>query len=90
MADKRMNQFQQVTDAEYVYVEDMNGSQGKIEWNNIIKKIITKSLENKNFLSENDSLDTIEMLLVMLMDIMITRVYGGLLYHSVLKVIKSN
>lgn len=60
MADKRMNQFQQVTDAEYVYVEDMNGSQGKIEWNNIIKKIITKSLENKNFLSENDSLDTIE------------------------------
>ena len=51
MADKRMNQFQQVTDAEYVYVEDMNGSQGKIEWNNIIKKIITKSLENKNFLS---------------------------------------
>ena len=32
MADKRMNQFQQVTDAEYVYVEDMNGSQGKIEW----------------------------------------------------------
>lgn len=48
MADKRMNQFQQVTDAEYVYVEDMNGSQGKIEWNNIIKTIMyLKTYKNK-------------------------------------------
>ena len=60
MADKRMNEFQQVADAEYVYAEAADGSQIKMEWNNIIKKIIPKLLENKNFLPDNASLDTIE------------------------------
>ena len=30
MADKKMNEFQQVTDANYVYVEDVNGGQAKM------------------------------------------------------------
>lgn len=60
MAKKRMNEFQQVVDAEYVYAEAADGSQVKMEWNNIIKKIIPKLLENKNFLPDNVSLDTIE------------------------------
>ena len=60
MAEKRMNEFQQVVDAEYVYAEAADGSQVKMEWNNIIKKIIPKLLENKNFLPDNASLDTIE------------------------------
>ena len=35
MADKRMNEFQQVADTEYVYAEDVNGSQVKIKKNDL-------------------------------------------------------
>ena len=45
MADKRMNEFQQVADAEYVYAEAANGSQIKIKKSDLVS-LILGSLSN--------------------------------------------
>lgn len=44
MTDKRMNEFQQVTDAEFVYAEDANGSQVKIRKSDLLNLLYRYSL----------------------------------------------
>ena len=64
MADKKMNEFQQVTDANYVYVEDAAGSQAKMTlkdfnsnlprnlcWSGILNKGETVELKGETFIS---------------------------------------
>ena len=41
--DIAMNQFQVITDAEYIYAEATNGSQGKIKKSDLISKLLASS-----------------------------------------------
>ena len=55
MADKKMNEFQQVADAEYVYVEAADGSQVKIKKSDLFSSIFQyRGLASSNDFNDND------------------------------------
>ena len=55
MADKKMNEFQQVADAEYVYVEAADGSQVKIKKSDLFSSIFQyRGLASSHDFNDND------------------------------------